>query len=162
MELFNVPMRAVTMPPTYQAPSLHSPAATGSPVAREPVIDAAPMPTELTSNAHIPAPPAGISPFAWEMLLVNIVDVQRRSAAAFAPLREAVKTVVRELRAVNQTWDQVYEVLQGVVAPAPEHPVSWAMGYEMYASRSAVLVAHMQSWADGERLAEIEAEAHAG
>lgn len=57
---------------------------------------------------------------------------------------------------------QVYAVLHRAVAPAPERVMSWAMGSEMHSSRSAALVAHMQSWADVERLAEIEAEAQAG
>jgi hypothetical protein len=162
MTLSNFPMHAVPVPQSHHAPSVHSPAATASPATRELDIAAAPMPTELAGGSRVPAPPAGVSTFAWEMLLVNIGDAQRRAAAALAPLREAVQALVRELRAANQTWEQVYAILHGVVAPEPERPVSWAMGYETHSSRSAALVAHMQSWADVERLAEIEAEAHAG
>ena len=95
------------------------------------------------------------------MLLVNVVEAQRRSAAAFPALRESVQSVVRELRAATEPWEHVYAVLHGVVTPTPDRVVSWEMEYQMYSSRSTVLVAHMQSWADVERLAEIEAEAHA-
>jgi hypothetical protein len=160
MSLFNVPMHAGSAPPGHHAPSVQSPAATASAATRD--IAAAPMPTELAGRARVAAPPAGVSPFAWEMLLANFVDAQCGSAAAFATLREAVRAVVRELRAANQTWEHVYAVLHGVVAPAPECVVSWRMEYEMHFSRGAAVAAHMQSWADVERLAEIEAEAHDG
>ena len=150
------------VPTSHHAPPVNSPAATASPTTGALDIAAVLVPTELASGSRLPAPPAGVSTFAWEMLLANLVEAQRRSAVALAPLREAVRAVVREQRAANQTWEQVYALLHEVVAPAPERLVSWAMGYEIHSSRSAALGAHMQSWADIERLAEIEAEAHAG
>ena len=159
MKPFNVPMHAFPVSSSHHAPSVQSPVATALPATRELDIAAAPMLTELAGGSRVPAPPTGVSPFAWEMLLASIVDAQRYSAAPLAPLRGAVQAVVRELRAANQAWEQVYAVFHEVVAPAPERPVSWAMGYEIHSSRSAALVAHMQSWADVERLAEIEAEA---
>lgn len=159
MKPFNVSVGAVPVLPSHHAPSVHGPACNASPATHKLDIAARPMPTEPAGGSRVPAPPPGVSPFAWEMLLVNIIDAQRRPAAAFAPLRESVQTVVRELRAASQTWEQVYAVLHGVVAPAPERLVNWAMEYEMHFSRRAALVAHMQSWADVEQLAEIEAEA---
>jgi hypothetical protein len=160
MKPFNVPMRGLPVPPSQQAPSLRTADATTSPATRERDSAAVPTRTEVEKGSRAPAPPVGVSAFAWEMLLGSILEAQRHSAAPVAPLRETVLAVVRELRAANQTWEQVYAVLHAAVAPAPERLERWVMGYEVHSSRSAALVAHMQSWADGERLAEIEADAH--
>jgi hypothetical protein len=45
------------------------------------------------------------------------------------------------------------------VIPVPGGAMNWAAEYEMHTSRSAALVAHMHSWADVERLAELEGDA---
>ena len=153
-------MRAVPMLASLQVRSVHTAAAAFRSVARELEIAATPMPTALVNDSPLPSPPMGVSPFAWEMLMVNIGEARRRTAAAIVPLRESVQRVAREMRASHQTWEQVYAVLHGVVAPAPDRLVDWAVEYEMYTSRSSALVAHMQSWADVERLAELESEAH--
>ena len=162
MKSFNVPVAAVHMPPSHHAPSVHRPGAIASPAVRELDFPAASLPTEVAGGSRVPAPPAGVSPFTWEMLFANVVDAQHHSAASLAPLRESVQSVVRELRASDHSWEHVYAVLHGAVPPAPERVLNWEMEFRMYSGRSTALVAHMQSWADVERLAEIEAEAHAG
>lgn len=162
MEFFNVPMRAMPVTQSLHAPLVHSTTASAAAATRARETAASPMPAGLAGGSRVSPAPVGVSPFAWEMLVVNVLDAQRRSAGSLAPLREAVHAVVGELRVANQPWEQVYAILHGVVAPAPELPASWPMGYEMHASRNSALVAHMQSWADIQRLAEIEAEALAG
>jgi hypothetical protein len=73
-----------------------------------------------------------------------------------------VQTVVRELRAAGESWESVYAVLHAAVVPVPGRRMTWAAEFEMHTSRSAALVAHMHSWADVERLAELEREGQAG
>ena len=89
---------------------------------------------------------------------MHVEDAQRRSAIAYAPLRVVVQSVVRELRAAGESWESVYAVLHSAVVPVGGRPVNFATEYEMHTSRSAALVAHMHSWADVERLAELEGD----
>ena len=100
--------------------------------------------------------PTSVSPLSWELLAMHVEDAQRRSSIAYAPLRVVVQTVVRELRTAGESWDAIYAVLHSAVVVAPGRPVSFAAEYEMHTSRSDALVAHMHSWADVERLAELE------
>lgn len=87
---------------------------------------------------------------------MHVEDAQRRSSIAYAELRAVVQSVVREMRIAGESWERVYAVLQAVVGPATGRPERFATEYEMHSSRSAALVAHMHSWADVERLAELE------
>jgi hypothetical protein len=104
------------------------------------------------------ARPASVSAHSWELLAMHVDDAQRRSAIAYAPLRLVVQAVVRELRAAGESWEMIYAVLHSAVIPSGGRTLNWAMEYEMHTSRSAALVAHMHSWADVERLAELEDE----
>ena len=126
-----------------------------------PAAPPAAMPT-VTLDAGVgpetPQRPAGVSALAWEMLAMHVGDAQRRSAIAYAPLRLVVQAVVRELRATQVPWDAVYLILQSAVTPDTGAPARFAMEFEMHTSRAAALVAHMHSWADVERLAELAVE----
>ena len=107
---------------------------------------------------EMPRRPAGVSALAWELLALHVDDAQRRSAIAYAPLRLVVQAVVRELRTTQVPWDAVYAILQSAVAPVTSAPIRFTMEDEMHTSHGAALVAHMQSWADVERLAELVRE----
>lgn len=130
------------------------------PADRAPLLPA--LPSALVARVETPCRPAGVSALTWEMLALHVDDAQRRSAIAYAALRLVVQAVVRELRATDVPWDAIYAILQGVVAPATGLPANFDVEYEMHASRGAALVAHMHSWADVERLAELAEEGEAG
>ena len=119
-------------------------------------------PSELVAPTETAHRPEGVSAFAWEMLALHVDDARQRSSIAYGPLRLVVKTVVQELRTANASWDAVYAVLQSAVTPATDCPISFAAEYEMHTSRAAALVAHMHSWADVERLAELAADEATG
>lgn len=118
------------------------------------------LPTVTTPPVPARGRPTAVSEATWEQLALHVADAQRRSSIAYTPLRAVVQAVVRELRAGGEPWDAVYATLHAVVVPTPV--VNYAMEYEMHVSRSAALVAHMHSWADVERLAEIEGGAQPG
>ena len=120
------------------------------------------LPSGLPARLETPSRPAGVSALTWEMLAIHVDDAQRRSSIAYAPLRLVVQALVRELRVMNVAWESVYAILQSVVAPATGHPALFNVEYEMHVSRGAALVAHMHSWADVERLAELAEEEAAG
>jgi hypothetical protein len=122
----------------------------------EGVAPAAPTAPAMLSPRPAGDRPASVSALSWELLAMHVEDAQRRSSIAYAPLRVVVQTVVRELRAAGESWEQIYAVLHSAVVVPPGRPVSFAVEYEMHTSRSGALVAHMHSWADVERLAELE------
>ena len=115
-------------------------------------------PATLSAPRASAARPAAVSALSWELLAMHVEDAQRRSSIAYAPLRLVVQSVVRELRAAGESWEGIYAILHAAVIPSAGRPVRWAVEYEMHTSRSAALVAHMHSWADVERLAELEGE----
>lgn len=131
-----------------------------SSVGHTPVLPA--LPTELVARLETPCRPVGVSALTWEMLAIHVDDAERRSSIAYAQLRLVVQAVVRELRATDVTWESIYAILQSVVSPATGLPAQFDAEYEMHASRSAALVAHMHSWADVERLAELATDDAAG
>lgn len=112
----------------------------------------------LTRPGTTPERPANVSALSWELLAIHVEDAQRRSSIAYAPLRVVVQTVVRELRLSGETWESIYAALHSAVVPVAGGASNWTIEYEMHTSRSAALVAHMHSWADVERLAEIEGD----
>ncbi|MDB4887543.1 MAG: hypothetical protein JWN79_2981 [Gemmatimonadetes bacterium] len=117
-----------------------------------------PVPATLSVPRALAARPSSVSALSWELLALHAEDAQRRASIAHAPLRVVVQSVVRELRAAGESWEGIYAALHAAVVPVPGRPVNWAAEYEMHTSRSAALVAHMHSWADVERLAELESE----
>ncbi len=97
-----------------------------------------------------------MEPSSWELLAHQVREAQREKAMGGAALRAVVLTVVRELRSGAEPWDGVYAALQSAVVQSPTPEGKPAMGLEMHENLDAALVAHMHSWADVERLAEIE------
>ena len=114
------------------------------------------FPAHALAPGASPDCPPSVAPASWDLLTLHVDESLRRASISNAPLRSAVQQVVRELRAGGQGWDGVYAVLNGAVMPAGSTVVTYLRDHEMHASLNAALVAHMHSWADVERLAEIE------
>lgn len=102
--------------------------------------------------------PSCVAPASWALLAKRVDDAQGGASIISAPVREVVIALVRELRRHGESWETVYAVLELVVvhtgAPRMQRPSE----LEIYATRSAALVAHMHCWADVERLAELDRE----
>jgi hypothetical protein len=118
------------------------------------------FPTHHAFSQPAPTCPPSVAASSWDLLAVHVDESLRRASISNASLRAAVQQVVRELRAGGQAWDAVYGALNSAVMPAGGSEVSYVRDHEMHASLNAALVAHMHSWADVERLAEIESGVH--
>jgi hypothetical protein len=149
MKICLVPMRALPSP----SPARSMLRASGS----SPVIPAARPRDEEAAPC-----PASVSQASWSLLHRRIADAQSGAAIANPELRSAVRLVVRELRGQEESWEAVYATLDLAARATPARPATPALGREVYATRSASIVAHMHCWADVERLAEIEEGGHGG
>ena len=109
----------------------------------------------MRPNAAAPRP-AGVQQLTWELLAIHVEEAQRGGSIASASLRAAVHAVVQELRIACVPWEEVYEVLDSAVRGGHPRPAMHHLDMELHASRSGAIVAHMHSWADVQRLAEIE------
>ena len=115
-----------------------------------------PAPTPLADQERATLPcPARITAVSWEDLVFHIEIARGGSRIATTHLRSAVRIVAHELRSAGESWESIYGVLLGAVAPMPPREVKYALELELYASRAAAIVAHMHSWVDVERLAEL-------
>lgn len=109
----------------------------------------------MRPNAPTPRPEA-VAQRSWESLAIHVDDARRGGSISSAELREAVRAVVTELRARCVAWDEVYAVLDAAVTAGAPFPVAHPLEAELHAKRSSAIVAHMHSWADVQRLAELE------
>jgi len=116
------------------------------------------FPAQALAPGASPHCPTAVAPASWDLLTLHVDESLRRASISNAALRSAVQQVVRELRAGGHGWDGVYAILNGAVMPPGSSTVTFLKDHEMHASLNAALVAHMHSWADVERLAEIESD----
>lgn len=101
--------------------------------------------------------PTSVSAERWEQLCRLAERAERLPSLEDAALRAVVVAVVRQLRRADEGWSVVYGALSAIVALPCDGTVRAPSEYELHASRGAALVAQMQSWADLERLTELEA-----
>lgn len=109
----------------------------------------------MRPNAPLPRPHC-VEQRSWETLAIHLDDARRGGSIVSARLREAVDTVVAELRVGCIPWDEVYATLDAAVMGGILPPAVHPLELQLRANRNAAIVAHMHSWADMRRLAELE------
>jgi hypothetical protein len=109
----------------------------------------------MRPDAPLPRPPE-VEQRSWEALAIHVDDARRGGAIASVALRAAVDVVVAELRVGCIAWEEVYTILDAAGMAGSTRRASHPLELELHASRGAAIVAHMHSWADVLRLAELE------
>ena len=109
----------------------------------------------MRPNAPLPRP-AAVEQRAWETLAIQVDDARRGGSMSNPDLRDAVSVVVGALRVGCISWEAIYTILDAAVMAGSARHVTHPLELELHAKRSAAMVAHMHSWADVLRIAEIE------
>lgn len=113
------------------------------------------LPEFMRPTAPLPRP-APVEQRAWETLAVHVDDARRGRSIANPDLRNAVSVVVGALRIGCISWEAIYTILDAAVMAGAARQATHPLELELHANRSAAIVAHMHSWADVQRIAEIE------
>lgn len=113
------------------------------------------LPEFMRPNAPLPRPPA-VEQRAWETLAIHVDDARRGGSIGNPNLRAAVSVVVGALRVGCVSWEAIYTILDAAVMAGAARQATHPLELKLHANRSAAIVAHMHSWADVQRIAEIE------